>query len=672
MKQFNSQQAQAITHKEGPLLILAGAGSGKTGVITQRVLYLITENIAKASEICAVTFTNKAAREMKERIQQQNKSQKKKGRAGLFVGTYHSLCLRILKENIDLLPIEKNFSIQGSDDQVAIVSQVLREFKIDNETLPEKNVLWTFSAAKNTGMTYNEIAESLQEEHGKPWAEMFIRYHEYLRNYNSVDFDDLILLTRDLLKNHENVRTRYQNKWRYFLADEFQDTNPLQFTLIKLLLAKPYNICAVGDDDQSIYSWRGADIRIILSFKDYFPQSKIIYLEQNYRSRQNILDLANATIRNNPARHEKKVWSQRGFGEKAVVYYALDNQDEAEYICQQFSHLHLVHKIPFSQMAILFRTNFQSRPFEEELLRQNLPYHVLGGYQFYDRKEIKDILAYLRFIANHNDEKSLLRILNMPRRSIGDETVQKLKKISILEGKKIWDIIEEIELHPVKLNSSTLSGLLEFRDFIKKYSSEFASTNSFSFAVKKMIEELDFEKEYMQQGQSEQIIFSRLRNIKELAQAILYFEEERYKETEESVLYAFLHYISLLTDSENQESDKINLMTFHSAKGLEFEVVSLSGLMDGILPHKHSLEDASASIEEERRLFYVGITRAKERLFFTCSLTAKSFQGEVEHLPSRFLAELPETHLHFENNTEESREKVEQGFDDFFKLLDSF
>lgn len=672
---LNPQQLEAVQYREGPLLILAGAGSGKTGVVTQRIGFLLEQQIAKSHEICAVTFTNKAAKEMKERIQ--GISDKKKIR-GLFVGTYHSLCLRILKENIEFLPLEKNFSIQGSDDQQMIALEVLSEFNIDTEELPAKNLLWQFSAAKNSGLSYKQIAKELDEEHGEPWGKLFTRYIEYLRNYNSVDFDDLILLTRDLLKNNEQVREHYQKKWRYFLADEFQDTNPLQFDLLKLLLSEPYNICAVGDDDQSIYSWRGADIRIILSFKNFFPNAKIIYLEQNYRSRQNILELANATIRNNPARHEKAVWSARGQGDAASVYYAIDSQDEAEYVSGELSYLHNTKKIPFSEMAILFRTNFQSRPFEEELVKRGLPYRLVGGYQFYDRKEVKDLLSYLRFIANHSDEKSLLRIINMPKRSIGDESVQRLKKFAMLEDKKIWEIIEEIESYPIKLNASTLSGILAFRDLIKKYASEFSAASSLSFSVLKLLEELDFEKEYIRQNQNEQVVYSKMRNLKELVEAVRFFEEERYKEGEDSVLYSFLHYVSLLTDNnENEENDKINLMTFHSAKGLEFEVVSLSGLMDGILPHKHSLEEqeeesAISPIEEERRLFYVGITRAKEKLFFTCALSGKSFQGELDYEPSRFLSELPETHLHFENSEETSKEKIEEGFDEMLKFLDSF
>lgn len=664
---LNPQQQQAVQHAQGPLLILAGAGSGKTGVITRRIHYLLKKGV-HAREICAVTFTNKAAREMKERIRAHEVNTR-----GIFVGTYHALGLRILRENLAALPLEKNFSIQGSDDSRQIALDVLREFDIDNETLPEKTLLWYFSKAKNSSLPMEEIADFLQEEQGDPWGEMFLRYTKYLRNYNSVDFDDLILLARDLLQKNPETRAYYQNRWRYFLADEFQDTNPLQFDFLKLLLSDPYNICAVGDDDQSIYSWRGADIRIILSFKDYFPQAEIIFLEQNYRSRQNILDLANATIRNNPARHAKSIWSARGAGEEAVVYYAIDTQEEAEYVCQQFSYLRQTKGIAFSQMAILFRTNFQSRPFEEELVKRNLPYRVVGGYRFYDRKEVKDLLSYLRFIANHGDEKSLLRIINTPKRGIGDESIQRLKKISLLENKKIWEIIQEIESYPVRLTSSTLSAVLEFRELISRYASEFSSASSLAFAVAKLLEELDFEKEYIQQNQTEKVIYGKLRNLKEVINGIRFFEEERYQKGDDSVLYSFLHYISLLTDNDkDEEEEKINLMTFHSAKGLEFDVVSLSGLVDGILPHKHSLEgEEENSIEEERRLFYVGITRAKERLFFTCSLSARSFQGEIEYEPSRFLQELPQKALHFENQQEDSEERREQGFDEMLRLLNS-
>ncbi len=669
--QLNPEQNEAVYHEEGPLLILAGAGSGKTRVITNRIRNLIDAKGVSPRSICAVTFTNKSAEEMKDRL----RSMTGKKLQGIFVGTFHSLGLRILRENIEDLPLSENFTIQGQDDQYAIAADIQKEFSIDPEMLPDKVIIWNISQAKNSGLPQWKIGGLLEEKYGMPWADYFDRYQNYLRNTNSVDFDDLILMTRDLLQQKPEIRKKYRDRWQHFLVDEFQDTNPLQFDLLHQLIPPPHNLCAVGDDDQSIYGWRGADIRIILNFRESFPSAKIIYLEQNYRSTQTILDLANATIANNSSRHEKKLWSARGRGENAQVLEADTSENEAELIADQIALLQGIHKIPLSEISILFRTNFQSRPFEEELRRRNIPYHLSGGYQFFDRKEIKDLIAYLRFIANPSDERSLLRIINFPRRNVGDSSLQKLRTMALLEKRKLWEMILELEALEISLPAPAFSGLLEFRDFIQKHEHGLRRPGNLSRAFTAMLEDMSLETEFMKQGVEENKIQGKMYNIKELVNSMYYFENQKKAlpgAEGKQGLFEYLHYLSLVTADREDETitEKVQLMTLHLAKGLEFRAVFLTGMEDGILPHKRSIDedtlDEGHSLEEERRLFYVGITRAKEHLFFSYARMRRSYGVETEAVASRFLSELPGDLMNWEPT--ESTNTVE----DLLSLIDSF
>jgi len=662
---LNNPQYEAVVHEAGPELVLAGAGSGKTGVITNRIIYLIEKFNLKQSKICAVTFTNKASVEMKERVRKLSGKRLK----GIFIGTYHSLGLKIIKENLNDLCLEANFTIQTKDDQLAIINEIQKEFEIDNEILPDKKISWAFSQGKNTGLEESKIPSWLDyklDDHDEPWGKMFTRYQQILRNYNSVDFDDLILIPRDLLKREKDIQKKYHNKWDFFLADEFQDTNPLQFEFLKLLMKEPHNLCAVGDDDQSIYGWRGADIRIILNFKESFPDAKIISLEQNYRSNQVILDLANATIKNNPNRHPKNLWSANKGGENAIITETETPEDEAEEIVSIIQYLYNIKKKNFSDIAILMRTNFQSRPLEESLRIHNIPYHITGGYQFFDRKEVKDILAYLKFFANHADERSLIKCLTFPKKNIGDKTISKLKTYASLENLKLWDVIEDIETCPISLPSSTLSGIIEFRDLTQKLGSEFHKANNLTKATRDLVDELTLEQEFNKQGLEERIVHAKMLNIRDLIQSVYTFETGEKTESnnfqfqnavnnksssDEKTIYEYLQFITILSgdDKDDNRAGKVSLMTLHLAKGLEFPYVFLAGLEDGTLPHSRSIEadedsddDNENSLEEERRLFYVGLTRAKERIYLSYSLTKKTYVSEISREPSRFLSELPE------------------------------
>ena len=641
---LNSPQREAVFHDDGPLLVLAGAGSGKTRVITTRIARLINECGVAQSKILAVTFTNKAAAEMRERLR--NLTGKKL--RGIFVGTFHSLGLKILKENIEATQLRTGFSIQSAEDQLAIVAEIHREYKLDPDALPEKLILWKFSEAKNTGLPMHMLPGYLDETYGIGWGSWFERYQEFLTNMNSVDFDDLLLLPRELLNDHAEIREKYQNHWNYYLADEFQDTNPLQFEFLKLLMKEPWNLCAVGDDDQAIYGWRGADVRIILDFKKKFPTAKIIALEQNYRSTQVILDLANAAISANLDRHPKKLWSALKEGEPGFVYYAENTEREAVFVAEQIHGIQLAAKVPLNEVAILMRTNFQSRAFEEQLRALQIPYHVNGAYQFYDRKEIRDILAYLRFMANETDERSLIRITNVPHRNIGDTTLKKLIEYARAEDLRLWDVFQDIETCPVKLTAAALAGVMNLRELIVRYKSDIHRPGNLGKTLTALVKDLNLEAEYIREGLDEIKLNARMMNIRELIQGIYHFESNT--DGENHGIYEYLHFISIMTNdnTEDNTSDKVQMMTLHLAKGLEFHTVFLVGLEEGILPHKRSLEteedntEDPTALNEERRLFYVGITRAKRRLFLSSCLTRRSFGTEFESEPSRFLAELPE------------------------------
>lgn len=673
---LNSLQETCVSHGEGPLLVLAGAGSGKTGVIVNRITRLIQTGI-KPSAICAVTFTNKAAREMRERV----RSLAGKAPKGIFIGTFHSLGLMILRENTEEAGIGKNFLIMGQDDQLTHAREILVLSGVDVEAFNEKHFIKAVSDWKNSGEARDDFfGDDIWKLRvpQKPMAEIAGDYVQRLADMNALDFDDLILIPERLLSTSMLIRDKYRARFEYFLADEFQDTNPLQFRFLTQLMRAPMNLTAVGDDDQSIYSWRGADTRIMLEFKERFPEAEIIALEQNYRSEQYILDIANHLIAHNTQRHAKNLFSEKKTPNKAIIFEAEDGTSEAEYVADTIVALKMRHQMEYSAFAVLYRTNFQSRSFEEILRQRNIPYHVSGSYQFYDRSEIKDILAYLRFFANHADDRSLMRILTMPKRGISEASIQRLAQYAQLNKKHLWDILSEIEMCEIDISAAALSGILEFRDFIAEHVEGIRKTGGLAKAAQKLVDALHLEKEYLRQGLDTQKVTNKILNVRELMRSIEDFEAGERQipglgENAERSIYTYLQFVAMLTaDDKESESDlpRVQLMTIHQAKGLEFNTVFVTGLEDGILPHQRSVDASSGGrgpapgtmpsgaqasdsethgIEEERRLMYVALTRAKARLYLTLSRTRKNRGLVIDCTPSRFIEELPKDLLEWES-----------------------
>lgn len=659
---LNERQSACVHHGEGPLLVLAGAGSGKTGVIVNRITRLIKKEI-KPSAICAVTFTNKAAREMRERVRELVGKNPK----GIFIGTFHSLGLLILRENHEAAGISPNFVIMGQDDQLTLGREVLVLNGVDTDIFSEKHLIKAVSDWKNSGEAREDFffddVWALRVPQ-KPIAEIVAQYCERLAGMNALDFDDLILIPENLLGSNDEVREHYRSRFSHFLADEFQDTNPLQFRFLGRLMREPFNLCAVGDDDQSIYSWRGADTRIMLEFQQRFPKAQVIALEQNYRSLQFILDIANQLIAHNSARHPKNLYSTSKTPGQAIVFEAEDGLGEAEYAADTIVALKVRQRLDYSAFCVLYRTNFQSRSFEEVLRQRNIPYHVSGSYQFYDRSEIKDVLAYLRFFANQADDRSLMRILNLPRRGVSETAVQRLAQYAQLNKRCLWDILSEIEMCEIDISAATLSGILEFKEFFAVHLHEIRRSGNLAKATQNLVDALQLECEYVRQGLDQQKITNKLLNVRELMRSIEDFENGERQiamigENAERNLYTYLQFVALLTaDDKDKESEipRVQLMTIHQAKGLEFDTVFVTGLEDGILPHQRSIDNQNESseaqaVEEERRLLYVALTRAKKRLYLTLSRTRKNRGLVTDCTPSRFLDELPGHLLQWESTT---------------------
>ncbi len=643
-QQLNNEQLKAVQHTEGSLLVLAGAGSGKTRVITFRILNLLRNKDVPPENILGVTFTNKAAKEMKERI---NKLAGKYVR-GLTISTFHSFGVRILRENIDLLKYKNNFNIYDANDQKNIVNSIFNEMHIDKKALNINLTLKHISLAKNSNQAIKFLNEIENDEYRLLITNIYKRYQEILKNYNSVDFDDLIILPIKILKKFKEVKNKYQKQYKYVLVDEYQDTNNIQYQFLKQILNKEKNICVVGDDDQAIYGFRGSKVEHILKFEKDFPSTITINLTKNYRSTQNILHAANELIKNNKARHKKIIKSTKKTGNKILIMEKIDEKNEAEFIVNKIAEYHHKFNISWQDMAILYRTNFQSRPFEEFLRLKDIPYNIVGGMKFYDRKEIKDILAYLKLIANEKDEISLLRIINYPRRGIGDKTVFHLnqygikKKIPLYEALKDASKIDEIK-------PSALSNLLKFVKIIEKYKKEFLHTHKPMYKIAhEMVKDIRYEEEIINDIDQPHLAKWKMNNISELISSIKAFEDESSMTNEESGLYNYLNKISLITKEEEKKEEKnqgrVSLMTFHISKGLEFRAVFLVGIEEKLLPHLKTIEEGG-SIEEERRMFYVGITRAREHLVITHALTRRRFGITEEALPSRFIRELPDGNI---------------------------
>ncbi|OUS75241.1 DNA helicase PcrA [Paenibacillus sp. MY03] len=636
VQKLNPPQREAVLATDGPLLIMAGAGSGKTRVLTHRIAYLIEKKRVAPWSILAITFTNKAAREMQERV---GALVGPSGR-DIWVSTFHSMCVRILRKDIDRIGFTSNFSILDSSDQLSVIRNCMKDLNIDTKKVEPKAVQASIGNAKNELVTPEQLERKIGDYFDEIVAKVYAMYQKRLRSNNSLDFDDLIMMTIRLFKEMPEVLEFYQNKFRYIHVDEYQDTNRAQYMLCRMLADKHHNICVVGDSDQSIYRWRGADITNILNFEGDYPEARTIMLEQNYRSTGNILDAANAVINLNTGRKPKKLWTEQGPGDLISLYQADSEHDEGYYVTGEIRK-NVNKGRRFSNHAILYRTNAQSRVIEEILIKSDIPYQIVGGIKFYDRKEIKDLLAYLRLMSNPDDDISLTRIINVPKRGIGDTTVGKLEEEAARRGVSIYRVLGD--LGDVEVNGRTRALLGEFYGLIYNLTA-MVDYLTVTELTEKVLELSQYKIELQRENTLESK--ARIENIEEFLSVTMDFEERN----EDKSLVAFLTDLALIADidsmgkdaeEEKKDDDAVVLMTMHSAKGLEFPIVFIIGMEETVFPHSRALVD-NEELEEERRLAYVGITRAEQRLYLTCARMRTLFGRTNMNMPSRFLGEIPD------------------------------
>ena len=649
LDKLNERQKEAVLATEGPVLVLAGAGSGKTTVLVNRIAYMISEKHIRPWNILAITFTNKAAREMKDRIERLLGDTAK----DMWIGTFHSVCVRILRSCIDLLGYSRDFVIYDTADTKTVMKECLRELDIDEKSFPVRNVLSIISNAKNDLMdaaTFENVYKS--DYRMSIIAKIYYRYQTKLRKNNAVDFDDIILNTVKILSENPDVLSKYQDKFQYILVDEYQDTNNSQYLLINLLAQANRNLCVVGDDDQSIYKFRGANIGNILNFEDDYSDVQKITLDQNYRSTQNILDAANSVISNNKGRMGKSLWTSNGDGNKVFVYTGTNEYDEARYIARQIKK-HFDEQGSFSDCAILYRTNAQSRVIEEMLMRESVPYKVLSGLRFYDRKEIKDIIAYLRVVYNPNDDVSLARIINEPKRKIGNATLEKARNIAREKETSIYDVISHADDYPEF--KTAIKKLLSFSEIIQSLI-KLKDTVTIEDLTGRILNDTGYMPALVMEDTTESK--TRIENLGEFISVITEFEKN---EETGNTLGEFLENISLVSDIDgyDENEDSAVLMTIHSAKGLEFPIVFLSGLEEGLFPGMRSME-SDDDIEEERRLCYVAITRAKEQLYITKTISRTIHGKTMPTTASRFFKEIPVEYLEDKTTLQPKVAKVMQ------------
>lgn len=636
---LNRQQQDAVQTINGPMLILAGAGSGKTKVLTCRIAHLLQQGV-RPYRILAITFTNKAAAEMRERVDRMAGAAAR----DVWLFTFHAFCARVLRHDLEKLTgYSNNFAIYDTSDSKNLIKQVLKEMNLDDKRFPIPGIISHISNAKNALQTPEAYAQQAGEYYEQQVAKVYAAYQKKLQANNAVDFDDLLLLTLRLLKENAEVREKYQNKFDYIMVDEYQDTNHAQYLLTKLLAAGHKNICVVGDADQSIYGWRGADIQNILDFEKDYPNAKLVKLEQNYRSTQFILDAANAVIDNNSGRKPKRLWTDNDGGSEIVYYQAMDERDEARFVIERAQELQQREQAKLGDMAVLYRTNAQSRVFEEMLIKSGIAYNMVGGTKFYERKEIKDVLAYLRLIYNPSDSLSLLRIINVPRRGIGDATIARLAEYAAASGQSLFDVVSNAGDVP-SLASRFVNKLDDLAGVLFDLMGEAADA-----PVKQLVEDVLQKTGYLAEletsGDAQDQ--SRVDNLHELLSVAEDFAAKCERSGDEPTLENFLADVALVADIDDADldEDKITLMTLHSAKGLEFPTVFLVGMEEGIFPHSRTLMDES-EIEEERRLCYVGITRAERHLFLS-NARMRTIYGRSQYYPaSRFLQEVPRNLIH--------------------------
>lgn len=627
---LNKEQYDAATTIEGPLLILAGAGSGKTRVLTHRIAHMIEDLNIYPSQILAITFTNKAAEEMRERV----KTLIGDAVENMWISTFHSSCVRILRREIDKLGYKKDFTIYDTYDQKALIKQCMEELKINEKDISEGEILSKIGKAKDNLITPTQYKrENENNFRENKIADIYTLYQKRLKNNNALDFDDLIFKTIELFSTNQEVLEFYQRKFKYIMIDEYQDTNKAQYEFVKFLAKSHKNICVVGDDDQCIYQWRGADIRNILDFEKDYPQAKVIKLEENYRSKENILKAANSVIKNNSERKNKVLRTINEEGEKIKIYRAYSDLDEGDFIASEIKRIVDEEQREYKDFAILYRTNAQSRIFEDCFMKRDIPYRIIGGLKFYDRKEIKDIMAYLKFINNPDDEISLRRIVNVPKRNIGDATVSKLQDFANSIEDSLYNVMVDSQSIP-GLTARNINSILKFVEIIEDFI-VMKEQLPVSHFIEYILEKSNYMKELVDSKNPEDR--SRVENLQELVTAAVEFE----KSSEDKTLSAFLEKTALVSDIDNfdQEADTVVLMTVHSAKGLEFPVVFMVGMENGIFPGSASLND-NREMEESRRLCYVGITRAKEKLYMTSAEVRRVFGRTVSYSPSDFLNEI--------------------------------
>lgn len=632
LKQLNEQQQKAVLYTEGPLLVLAGAGSGKTRVLTYRIAYLIADKGVHPWNILAITFTNKAADEMKQRVANLVGVLSK----DIWISTFHSSCARILRQEIDKIGYERNFTIFDDGDQSAMIKECIKELALSDKYFPEREVKAKISNAKNNLIGPADYLKYFGGDfRADKIAQLYSLYQNKLRQNNALDFDDLIMKTIELFQLRPDVLEFYQHKFKYILVDEYQDTNYAQYIMVQMLSRRYRNLCVVGDDDQSIYGWRGADIRNILDFEKDFPDAKVIKLEQNYRSTQNILNAANSVISNNSGRKGKRLWTMNKPGERIKCYMAYNEHDEAQFICHRILEGVQKEGRRYGDFAVLYRMNAQSRAIEENMMYAGIPYRVVGGLRFYDRKEIKDIIAYLRVIVNPLDSVSLRRIINEPKRGIGDATIKAMEQLAEENNQSLFDVIWNIEQWEA-VSSRAKNKIKPFADILVQLMAmkELVPPSEF---IQQVLDLTGYMKALEAEGSEE--AKTRLENIGQLVSAVKEFESS----AEEPTLEAFLENVALISSVDELEegSDAVVLMTIHGAKGLEFPVVFIAGMEEGLFPSSRAFNEES-QMEEERRLCYVAITRARQQLYMTCARQRMIFGNIMDGIPSRFLDEIPD------------------------------
>jgi DNA helicase-2/ATP-dependent DNA helicase PcrA len=627
---LNPAQRKPVLEGDGPVLVLAGAGSGKTRVLTNRIAYVLHKGKATPESILAVTFTNKAAQEMRERLERIigfNLSH-------CWIGTFHSLGARILRREASNTGLQSSFNIYDEEDRLNCIKLILKEKNIAIEKIQPKLVVYTIRNSKNAFLTASDYKNFHPEnEIERQIADIYVRYQEMLHEYNAVDFDDLLMLPVLLFQDHPEILTFYQNKFTHLLVDEYQDTNRTQYLLLQLLAGKHKNLFVVGDDDQSIYRWRGADLRNILEFEKDYPDCKIFRMEQNYRSSKNILAAAHSVIVNNMGRHSKELWTDKPNGDKVQILQATSDRGEAEFVVDKIQSEFLHGKRQSRDFAILYRTNAQSRTLEDALRRNSIAYVIVGGTRFYERKEVKDMLAYFRVVANPLDSISMNRIINYPLRGIGEATLAKLRQYALENKLSFFKALADAENVP-GLGERVTATIKDFHRFIQTYIS-LKEQLSLTELVNALVEETGILQKYKEEGTPDAL--SRMENIRELLNAVYEYAQAH----DSATLEGFLEEVSLIADIDSWEdrSNAVTLMTLHSAKGLEFPVVFISGLEEGLFPLSRS-HDNRDDLEEERRLFYVGATRAKEKLYITWASSRRKFGSFSQCYPSRFLREL--------------------------------